>query len=216
MKIHDISIVTSPETLTWEGTETGYSHAFTLKMSEGAVCNLSVITDGVHCGTHLDSPLHFIDGGPTVDALDLNDMIGPAVVVEIASDGNVTGEDLDRAGIPAGTKRLILKTENTRRKRLGDGVFHYDYSGLAPSGATWLVEHGIRLVGIDYLSIGPYGDENPVTHKILLGAGLVIVETLDLTKVTPGLYFLVALCPKLAGVEGSPCRAVLIEGIPGT
>jgi arylformamidase len=215
MKIHDISVLLSPKTVTWEGTERGYSIEFTQKMSEGAVCNLSVITDGVHAGTHMDAPLHFIEGGGTVENLDLTAMIGPAWVVEIDNAGDVTADDLDRAAIPDGTERLLLRTDNTRLGRLHDGVFRRDYAGVSPGAAEWLVDRGVRFLGVDYLSVGPYGDANAVTHNVLLGAGVVVVETLDLSKVQPGKYFLIAVPPKIAGAEASPCRAVLIEGPMG-
>jgi len=99
--------------------------------------------------------------------------------------------------------------------RLRDGIFHKDYVGIAPSGAQWLLRHGVRLIGVDYLSVGPYGEANAETHRILLGAGVVVVETLVLDAVNAGAYTLVALPPKFAGLEGSPCRCLLIEGESG-
>ena len=213
MKIHDISLTTSPQTLTWEGTEQGFSMHWAAQIGEpGAVCNLSVFTEGTHTGTHLDAPLHFVAGGNSVEALDLNVLIGPAQVAEINGRDQITAADLEIAGIERGTERILLKTDNTRLARLGDGVFHKDYVGIAPSGAQWLVTHGVRLIGVDYLSVGPYGPVNVETHRILLGAGLVVVESLVLKDISPGRYTLAVLPPKFEGLEGSPCRAVLIEG----
>ena len=213
MKIHDITLTTSPRTLTWEGTEQGFSVKWTEKLGHaGAACNLSVFTDGTHTGTHLDAPLHFVPGGATVEVLDVNVLVGPALVVEVYGRDRITAADLAQAGIAPGTTRIVFKTDNTRLGRLRDGVFHPDYVGIAPSGAQWLVTRGVRLVGVDYLSVGPYGAVNVETHRILLGAGVVVVETLVLDDVNAGAYTLVALPPKFAGLEGSPCRCLLIEG----
>ena len=121
----------------------------------------------------------------------------------------ITASDLNAAAIPAGTERLLFKTDNTRRGLLQDPKFHPEYVGVAPDAASWLVARGVRLVGIDYLSIGPYGGANVETHQTLLGAGIVVVEGLVLTDITPGAYMFAALPPKVEGAEGSPCRAVL-------
>ena len=213
MKIYDITLTTSPQTLTWEGMEQGLSVKWAETMGTvGAACNLSVFTLGTHTGTHLDAPLHFVPGGATVEALDVNVLVGPAQVVEVYGRDRITAADLAQAGIAPGTERVLFKTDNTRLGRLHDGVFHPDYVGVAPSGAEWLVTHGVRLVGVDYLSVGPYGPVNVETHRILLGAGVVVVETLVLDEVNAGAYTLVALPPKFAGLEGSPCRCLLIEG----
>lgn len=213
MKIHDITLTTSSRTLTWEGTEQGFSIQWTTRIGEsGAACNVSVFTDGAHTGTHLDAPLHFVPGGASVEALDVNTLIGTAQVVELYGRDQITAADWERAGIKPGTERILLKTDNTKLGRLKDGVFHKDYVGIAPSGAEWLVTHGVKLIGVDYLSVGPFGDVNVETHRILLGAGVVVVETLVLDEVNAGEYTLIALPPKFAGLEGSPCRCLLVEG----
>jgi arylformamidase len=213
MIIHDISVVTSPTFVTWDGTEQGYSLKRTAEVGPNSVCTLSVITEGAHTGTHLDAPLHFIVDGKTVDSLDVNVLVGPAQVVEVYDRAAITADDLEKAAIGSGTERLIFKTDNTKRKLLDDPQFHPEYVGIAPSAAQWLVDNGIRLVGVDYLSVGPYGEPNVETHRILLGASVVVVETLQLENVEPGHYFLVALPPKFHDVEGSPCRALLLEGL---
>ena len=130
-------------------------------------------------------------------ALDLNVLIGPAQVMEIYGRDQITAADLESAGIAPGTERILIKTDNTRLARMGDGVFHEDYVGIAPSGAQWLVTHGVRLIGVDYLSVGPYGPVNVETHRILLGAGLVVVETLVLRR------------HSRASTRWSPCRRSL-------
>jgi len=213
VKIHDISLTVTEKTVTWENTEQGFSKRWAAKLgTPGNDFNLSVLIDGTHTGTHVDAPLHFIAGGKSIEALDLNILVGPAQVVEIFGRDSVTSADLEGAGITPGTERVLLKTDNTRLKRKDSPVFDEGYVGLAPSGAQWLVSHGVRLVGIDYLSIGPHGPVNTQTHTIVLGAGMVVVETLVLDDIAPGKYTLIALPPKFHGLEGSPCRALLIEG----
>lgn len=212
MKIYDISITVTPDTVTWDNAERGHSTEWLSHVTEESVAAVSVQSFGSHTGTHLDAPRHFIAGGSTVEALDIESLVGSALVVEIDGDA-VTAEALEQSKIPEGSKRLIFKTTNTARRLLEDGVFHRDYVGVAPDAARWMVNRGIRLVGIDYLSIGPYGGDNVETHRTLLGAGVVAVEGLALEGVPPGPYFLAALPPKVRGVEGSPCRVILIEGI---
>ena len=213
MIIHDISLLVTPQTITGGGPERRFSARQVSEIGpQGFGANLSVLTVGAHTGTHLETPLHFVPGGLPVESVDVSTLVGPAEVVRIYGRSPVTAADLEHANIPAGTSRVLLQTDNTRFKRLHDGVFRQDYTGLAPSGAEWLVHHDIRLVGIDYLSIGPYGPVNTETHRILLGAGLVVVESLVLDKIEPGRYTLLALPPKFAGLEASPCRCLLIEG----
>ncbi len=212
MIIHDISLTTTPKTVTWDGTEQGFSMRWAAQIGKNSAAAVSVLTSGAHTGTHLDAPLHFVPGGLPVDALDVSALVGPAVVVRIYGRSPITAAELERVNLQPGTERVLLQTDNTRFKRLHDGGFHKDYTGLTPSAAQWLVQRGVRLVGIDYLSIGPYGPVNTETHKILLGAGVVVIESLDLDKIEPGEYTLVALPPKFAGLEASPCRCLLIEG----
>lgn len=213
MRIHDISLTNSPRIVTWEGTEQGYSLAWTEQIGPDSPANVSLITVGAHTGTHLDAPLHFVAGGASVEALDVQTLIGPAQVIGIFGRDTITAADLEDAGIAPDAARLLFKTDNSRRRLLSDAQWHPEYVGIAPDAATWLAARGVKLVGVDYLSVGPYGDINTETHRRLLGAGVVIVETLNLEDIRPGAYFLVALPPKFAGAEGSPCRAVLIEGI---
>ena len=213
MIIHDISLMVTPQTITGAGLERRFSARQVSETGPGGMgATISVLTVGAHTGTHLEAPSHFVPGGLSMDSVDLSVLIGPAEVVRIYGRSVITAADLEHANIPAQTERVLLQTDNTRFRRLQDGVFHQDYAGLAPSGAEWLVHHGARLVGIDYLSIGPYGPVNTETHRILLGAGVVIAESLVLDKIPPGEYTLLALPPKFSGLEASPCRCLLVEG----
>lgn len=213
MIIHDLSICVTEKTVTWENSEIGLEIKTLSEVGPDSVAHVSLFTLGAHTGTHLDAPKHFISNGAPLEDLDLNVLIGPAQVVEIMGAPAIGLKELQNAGIDAGTQRLLIKTDNTTRALLADSKFHRDYVGIASDGAQWLVDNGITLVGLDYLSVGAYGDENVKTHRILLGASVVLVESLDLTSIGPGHYFLAALPPKLGSAEASPCRVVLIEGV---
>jgi arylformamidase len=174
---------------------------------DGEVCNLSRIDMGAHTGTHVDAPLHFIAGASGAEAVPLDALIGPAWVV----DATHLSEEIDEAAlsrltIPDGEARLLFKTPNSRLwDREG---FAGDFIGLTDGAARALVEHGIRLVGADYLSIAPFGRAAP-THRAFLEAGVVIVEGLDLRDVPPGPYELLCLPLRIAGCDGAPARALV-------
>jgi arylformamidase len=209
MKFYDISLTITPDMVTWENAEEALSLRWDTVIGADSTCNVSSFQGGSHAGTHLDAPLHFIAGGDSVPDLDLQTLIGPATVVEIFGSPQITATNLNEAAIPPGTIRVLFKTDNTRRGLLDDPQFHPEYVAVAPDAAEWLVEHGVDLVGIDYLSVGPYGPQNTKTHQTLLGAGVIVVEGLALADIPPGDYMLAVLPPKIAGAEGSPCRAVL-------
>jgi arylformamidase len=176
-----------------------------LSISDGATANVSRLDFGVHSGTHVDAPVHFIDGAPGVEALPLDALVGPAKVVDATG---VRGE-LDEAALcglslPEDTERLIFKTSNSRLWERDE--FTLDFVRLNDSGARYLIDRGVRLVGIDYLSVG---DEE--AHVELLRAGVVPLESLDLRRVQAGTYQLVCLPLAIIGSDGAPARAVLIR-----
>lgn len=209
--IHDISVVTDRDLVTWEDSEPGFRYEWTSQIGPDVPANVSVVTVGSHTGTHLDAPLHFIETGTSVQSIPLEKLLGPVFVAELPNTNAVNALDLENAQIPVGTKRLILKTRNSIQELIHDTKFHKEYVGVAPSGAQWIVDHAIELVGVDYLSVGPYGTDNIATHRILLSASVVVVEALELTNVPQGIYWLACLPAKVAHVEGAPCRAVLID-----
>jgi len=200
--------------VTWNDGEAGCELEWVARIEAGgSTCNLSSLKLGSHLGTHLDAPLHFIDGGKSLETLDLGRLIGPCVVVELPDlpHPSITAADLERAQAPASVRRLLVKTANSRRRLLENPRFQKDFVAIAPDGARWLVERGIDLIGVDYLSVGSAVDGTGTqTHQILLGAGLIAVEGLYLTDVAPGLYTLICLPLKVVGAEGGPVRAVLI------
>ncbi|OJU15121.1 MAG: hypothetical protein BGN88_02985 [Clostridiales bacterium 43-6] len=164
------------------------------EMEKGEVCNLTAISMCLHNGTHIDAPSHFIQNGETIDEIDLHTCIGECCVASVF-EKELTGQDMDET-LPKGTKRLILKG--------------YGKSNLTVSAAYVLVSEGVRLVGIDSQSVGVEGQQTEV-HKILQRAGVIILEGLDLSGVQAGNYTLIAPPIKIKGVEGAPCRALLIK-----
>ena len=185
----------------------GYNYKWHLKMPE-AGNNLSSIEIDNHTGTHIDAPLHFIEGGKTIDELDLKKLIGEVFVAEIRSIRSINADDLNKAGIPDSCKRLILKTDNQDYWDRDETIFQEDFCALDQTGAQWIVDRGISFVGIDYLSIQRFHD-GPETHHILLNAEVVIVECLNLKDVISGKYEMMCLPIKLEGLEGAPVRAIL-------
>ena len=171
--------------------------------------NLSELCLGSHTGTHVDAPSHFIRGGAGADRLALDRFIGPAWVADLRRVKNgITADDLRKARIPAGSRRVLLRTSNSRWWHPAR-AFRTDFVYLAPDGADWIVERGIDLVGIDYLSIEGYGIRGAPTHKRLLGAGIPILEGLDLFKVRSGRWQMVALPLRIVNGDAGLTRAVL-------
>jgi arylformamidase len=209
MKIHDISIPISATMPTYPGDPT-VSIEPVLQISKGDAANVSRLSFGDHSGTHLDPPVHFVPGGKTVDQLDLNMLYGPAQVVDMTRvEKAISAADLERAKLPKDAVRILFKTRNSDMwDRSG---FQKDFVAVAWDAAQWIVDHGIKLVGIDYLSVESFGVSEPRTHRILLGAGIVVVEGLDLKNIAPGSYTVSCMPLKIKDGDGGPLRAVLIE-----
>lgn len=212
-KIYDISLTIGPELPTWPGDPSVHIERVS-KIEEGANANVSKVEMGLHTGTHLDAPYHFLADGARLESLSLDVLIGPAQVVEVPETiGEITAEVLTRLPLADGARRVLFKTRNSRFWAQGEREFRTDFVGITQDGAEYLVERGVRLVGIDYLSVAPYKRSRP-THEVLLRAGVVIVEGVNLSQVAPGLYQFICLPVKFQGVEGGPARAILIEESP--
>lgn len=209
MPIHDISLAITPTLPVWPG-DPPVQLELVHRIADGANANASRLACGVHTGTHVDAPFHFIEGAATVEAMPLDVLTGPAYVADLTSADVIDGPALQRAGIPPRTKRVLFKTRNSRLWAAADRTFHRDFVAVNAEGASWLVDHGVKLVGVDYLSVAPFGDSRP-THRILLEAEVVIVEGLDLGAVRKGRYTLHCLPLKLAGSDGAPARAILVS-----
>jgi arylformamidase len=185
----------------------GYSYDFLLKMPE-QTNNLSAIRMDCHFGTHLDAPLHFVENGKSIEQLDLSVLIGPCFVKEIRNTNIISYDHLKEANIPAGTTRLLLKTDNQIQWEAGNTNFYEDFCGLDETASKWCVENNIQLIGIDYLSIQRF-TASIATHQVLLENEIIILETLKLDEVTEGHYDLICLPLKLENLEGAPMRALL-------
>lgn len=206
MKWIDITLPMEEGRAPWPG-DTPFTRRVTREIGKGSNANVSTIECSSHFGTHLDAPYHFIPSGKKVDELDLNLLIGPCQVVEVPAKGfHVDLEALKKLVMP-GVKRLLIKTTNSQIIKYKD--FHKDYVGLSAEAGEWLLEQGVRLIGIDYFSIGAYGDTKDV-HTVFLGRNdTVALEGIDLSNVKPGIYYLICLPMKIAGADGAPVRAVL-------
>ncbi len=209
MKFWDISLPITPGLPVWPGDPPIKLERYRA-ISKGDSTNISRLSGGVHTGTHVDAPLHVIEGGLSVERLLLEVLIGQARVVELLDVPAITPEDLEALKIPSGTERLLLKTSNSALWAEPHHRFYPDFVALTPESARWLVQKGIRLVGIDYLSVQKFHDSEPLTHRLLLGAGVVILEGLNLQSVPPGSYQLICLPLLLVGSDGAPARAVLL------
>jgi arylformamidase len=168
---------------------------------------LSGLSMSCHAGTHVDAPAHFLLGGAGVDALPLDVLIGPAWVVRFAGRGPLTASMFAEVAIPTDTVRLLIRSDNSDRVV---EAFDPDFVALTTDAATWLLEHGIRLVGIDGPSIEAYDAPGDPVHRTLLAAGVIIVENLALAGVAPGAYELTCLPLPIAGCDGAPARVVLM------
>ncbi|HVN56381.1 MAG TPA: cyclase family protein [Anaerolineaceae bacterium] len=210
MVLYDISITITPEMPVWPGDPRVRLERIS-QIAAGDMANVSRLECGVHTGTHLDAPIHFVEGGAAVEQLPLDVLIGPVEVVQAPDEIDlIDATFLDTVGLPARIERVLFKTRNSRIWTSGVEGFQKDFVALAPDGARFLVEHGIRLVGIDYLSIAPFDDPVP-THQILLERGVIALEGVNLSAVEPGRYILYCLPLKLGGSDGAPARTVLIS-----
>ena len=208
-RIYDVSVPIRDGGLVYPGNPEIH---VTLQQSValGAGANVSRIDFGSHTGTHVDAERHFFNDGRTVDQLPLDKLMGKATVLEFGADVmSVTRADLEARQL-SGVERLLLKTRNSSYLTQ-DPAFHPDFTYLAPDGAEYLVGLGMSLVGVDYLSVEQFHSGHHRTHLTLLGAGVIIVEGLNLLDVPPGDYELCCLPIKIAGCDGAPARAVLIS-----
>lgn len=210
MKVHDVTLVLRPGMVTWKN-EPGPAFAPLRRISKGDTANVSTLSFADHTGTHVDPPLHFIEGGATVDQLPVDALVGRCRVIGYDGTTHITAEWLERSGA-AGAERVLFRTRNSELWRT-NAPFTLDFVTLDPGAAGWLADRGVKLVGIDYLSIEPQtpGRVGYPTHLALLSKGIVIVEGLDLSDVEPGDYDLVCGSLKLEGMDGAPARVFLIE-----
>jgi arylformamidase len=206
-KLIDITLTARADMPHWPGSG-GLRIIPSERISEGDDYNVSTLHSDLHVGTHVDAPWHCVSDGRTVDELSLHGLIGPVVVAYLPDLQAITESDLEGLNLPPDERRLLLRTSNSELWLAGVPEFRTDYVALSPGAARWVVDRGLRLLGVDYLSVGRF-DEGPEAHRILLGAGVVVLEGLNLAGVEPGRYELLCLPMKLKGADGAPARAVL-------
>jgi arylformamidase len=208
MRIYDISVPISAHMPVYQG-DPGVEIADWSSLSKGNSANVSFLHLGAHTGSHVDAPAHFIPGGRRIDALPLDVLIGPARVVRVPDEMTEIGPDLIAPSNLAGVERVLFHTRNSAFWEEPD--FRRDFTYLVPEAAQRLIEMGVRLVGIDYLSVEKFKSGDHKTHLTLLSNNIVIVEGLDLREVPAGDYELICLPLKIAGGsgDGAPARAVL-------
>lgn len=204
----DISVRLAPGMPIWPDS-VGIRVQRTRSFAAGDQVNVSRLDMDVHCGTHVEGPLHLLDGGAPLEAFPLETFVGPAFVAYLPDADAIGSAELDRAGIPMGIERLLLRTRNSELWAAGEQSFRTDYVALSSDGADWLVRKKIRLVASDYLSVQQFGDD-PETHRILMRAQVAILEGVNLADVEPGDYRLICLPLWLGDSEAAPARAVLV------
>ncbi|MGE4552379.1 MAG: cyclase family protein [Desulfovibrionaceae bacterium] len=208
-RLLDLTLPVHAGTPAWEGSP-GVRLDLRLAMARGAGSDDSFLACDCHAGTHVDAPCHRLPGAPGADALDLEVLCGPASLRDVPGRPGLDAADLAALDLPADCRRLLLRTDNTRRG-LYARPFTHDYCGLTESGAAWCLERGLGLVGLDYLSVARFEESGPV-HRRLLAAGVVLLEGLDLSAAPEGDHELFCLPLRLVGADGAPARCVLRLG----
>jgi arylformamidase len=203
--LYDISRTLQDGIPVWPG-DPGFQSRWAMLRREGAPCNVSAFCMGTHTGTHIDAPLHLDDAGEDVAGIKFRNLIGPARVFSISTGNCIRSKDLERLDW-IGVERVLFKT---RSGSCAEKPFEHGYAYLDEGASEFLVNCGILLVGTDAPSVDSFESPNLPSHQILLNHGVVILEATDLTAVPPGDYQLICLPLKLAGLDGSPVRAILL------
>ena len=208
MRTYDVTLTITPQMIVWPG-DPPVIMEHTSSIASGDTANVSQISMSCHTGTHVDAPDHFLNNGKTVENLSLDLLVGRAYVLHLPDINLITASILMDADIPPRTRRLLFKTKNSDLWAKGNREFQADFVGLSVDAAELLVDRNVKLVGVDYLSVAPIKMGKPV-HTILLNAGVVVIEGLDLSNVSQGRYTLHCLPLKLGGADGAPTRAILV------
>jgi arylformamidase len=205
MKLIDVTVPLD-HTLPAYPNNTPFSLEPIKRIARGDSSNVSTLHMSAHTGTHVDAPRHFYDEGPGTEALPLEMLIGRARVIEVTSRTGIAAEDLSGIDLSEDV-RLLIKTHNSRLWRSPE--FHPDYIGVTESGAKHLVDRGIKVLGVDYLSVEQFRKPGAPAHHVLLGAGTIVIEGLNLLAVEPGIYEMFCLPLRIVGADGAPARVVL-------
>ena len=202
----DISLTIKPGRIVWPG-DPEVEVTKLMQIEKGDMCNTRLLKCPVHVGTHIDAPLHFIEGGEGIETLPLSSLAGPAKVIEIKNDKIIPLSEVEDKNISEGDI-VLFKTINSSIY-LKEDTFNENYAYLSTEAARYLVSKKISTVGIDYYSIAGINDNIVECHEVLWGAKVTIIEGLDLSTISPGLYEFVCLPLKIAGSDGSPARAII-------
>jgi arylformamidase len=205
MKLIDVTVPLDPNLPTYPGN-TPYTLEAVKRITRGDSSNVSTLHMSAHSGTHVDAPRHFFDNGAGAEGLPLEMLIGRARVIEITSRKGIGAEELAEANLSEDL-RVLIKTTNSRL--WGIPEFQKDFVAVTEAGAKYLLEHGIKLVGVDYLSVEQFKKPGAPAHHILLGAGIIVIEGLNLRDVEPGVYEMFCLPLPAVGSDGAPARVVL-------
>jgi arylformamidase len=209
MRIIDVTLPIGPDLLTWPG-DPAVEVLPRRRIANGDPANVSELRIGTHTGTHVDPPVHFVEGASGIDDVSLEILHGPALVADVRGHrGPVGPTDLEALDIPGGTHRLLLRSDNSEIWRHLPAEFPDEYTCLSPEAAKWAVAFGIRLVGVDFLSVEARSSPGHPTHVELLSKGVVVVEGLNLGAVDPGRYTMSVLPLKIVDGDGGPARGVL-------
>jgi arylformamidase len=206
MKLIDVSVPLDASTLPTYPNNTPFSLEPVKRVARGDSSNVSTLHMSAHTGTHVDAPRHFFDDGAGTEALPLEMLLGRTRVIEVTSRTGIAAEDLRNIDL-AEDVRLLIKTHNSRL--WGSPAFHADYVGVTESAARHLVEHGIKVLGVDYLSVEKFRTPGAPAHHVLLGAGTIVIEGLNLMEVDPGVYEMICLPLRIVGADGAPARVLL-------
>jgi len=205
MKLIDVTVPIDASLPNYPGN-TPFTLEAIKRLARGDSSNVSTLHMSAHTGTHVDAPRHFFDNAPGVEALPLEMMLGRTRVIEISSRSGIGAEQLADLDL-SDDVRILFKTSNSRL--WGSPDFHTDYTGVTASGAEHLIAHGIRVVGVDYLSVEEFKKPGAPAHHVLLGGGAIIIEGLNLRDVDPGIYDMLCLPLRVVGADGAPARVVL-------
>jgi arylformamidase len=205
MKLIDVSVPLDTNLPTYPDN-TPFSIEPLKRIAQGDHANLSSLHMSAHVGTHVDAPRHFFDSAPGTEALPLDMLLGRTRVIALDTRKGITAADLSPFDLSEDV-RVLIKTSNSRLWATSE--FHTGYVGVTESGARYLVEHGVKVVGVDYLSVEEFRSPGAPAHHVLLGAGVIVIEGLNLLDVDPGVYDMYCLPLRIVGCDGAPARVVL-------
>lgn len=209
MKLYDVTHTLCSDTPVWPGDPSVKVESRS-SIENGDACNLTSLVLGSHAGTHLDAPYHVFKNGKKLSEIDAELFIGDCLVIEILDKKEILLSDIDGL-IPNGTKRLLIKTNNSKRNFYGE--FYTDYASVDAQAVEYMLSMGVKLLGVDYLSLGVWGKTLATHETFFTRGGEVIVESLNLSDVPQGEYEMICLPMKLSCEDGAPVRCILKEKI---